>query len=101
MDDVHTALQRDEVLEFQEHLNSIEPFIKFTMELESDCKLAFLYRYPTSRTWRHCMGKCHGGSGFPAEFKTVLLESWYIKNKGNLVMNREIGILPEVYRNII
>ena len=36
------ALQRDEVMEFKGHLNSIEPYIKFAVELESDRKLAFL-----------------------------------------------------------
>ena len=42
MDDICTALKDSEVESFQQHLNSIEPTIKFTMEQESEGKLPFL-----------------------------------------------------------
>ena len=42
VDDVCTALPREQVKEFKDHINSIEPTIKFTTELEEEGKLAFL-----------------------------------------------------------
>ena len=42
VDDICTAMEEYSIEEFQDHLNSIEPSIKFTSESESDGKLAFL-----------------------------------------------------------
>ena len=42
VDDVCTALQEKDIKEFKKHLDSIEPSIKFTMESESNGKIAFL-----------------------------------------------------------
>ena len=42
VDDVCTALQKSHVEEFKDHLNTIEPTIQFTVELESNGKLSFL-----------------------------------------------------------
>ena len=42
VDDICTALKDSEDESFQQHLNSIEPTIKFTMEQESEGKLPFL-----------------------------------------------------------
>ena len=42
VDDICTAVREDSVQEFQDHINSIEPSIKFTSELEFERKLAFL-----------------------------------------------------------
>ena len=33
VDDVHSATRKDQVNKLQEHLNSIDPHIKFTIEL--------------------------------------------------------------------
>ena len=40
VDDTYTAI--DHLDEFLQHLNSIEPTIKFTCEMEEDCRLPFL-----------------------------------------------------------
>ena len=42
VDDVCTVLQEKDIKEFKKHLDSIEPSIKFTMESESNGKIAFL-----------------------------------------------------------
>lgn len=42
MDDTFCIIKRDVVEEFLEHLNSMRPSIKFTMEEEENSKLAFL-----------------------------------------------------------
>ncbi|XP_028418418.1 uncharacterized protein LOC114544426 [Dendronephthya gigantea] len=42
VDDSHTGLHKDHVQEFHDHLNSINPHIQFTIEMEQDNKLAFL-----------------------------------------------------------
>ena len=42
MDDTCTALKSDQVEAFHLHLNSIEPTIQFTLELETDGGLPFL-----------------------------------------------------------
>ena len=42
VDDICTPMEEYSIEEFQDHLNSIEPSIKFTSELESEGKLAFL-----------------------------------------------------------
>ena len=42
MDDTHTKLKKEFAEEFTEHLNSIDPDIKFTTEGEEDRSLAFL-----------------------------------------------------------
>ena len=42
VDDICTALQKSHVEEFKDHLNTIEPTIQFTVELESNGKLSFL-----------------------------------------------------------
>ena len=42
VDDVHSATRKDQVNKFQEHLNSIDPHIKFTIELPGTDGLSFL-----------------------------------------------------------
>ena len=42
MDDTFTVLHEYDVEEFTEHINSIDPHIKFTIEPEKDSKLPFL-----------------------------------------------------------
>ena len=42
VDDVHSATRKDQVNQLQEHLNSIEPHIKFTIELPETDRLPFL-----------------------------------------------------------
>ena len=42
MDDCLTALPRDKIEEFQEHINSVNPNIQFTSEKEADRKIPFL-----------------------------------------------------------
>ena len=42
VDDTCTAICSDHLDEFLQHLNSIEPTIKFTCETEEDCRLPFL-----------------------------------------------------------
>ena len=42
LDDVHSATRKDQVNQLQEHLNSIDPYIKFTIELPGTDGLPFL-----------------------------------------------------------
>ena len=42
VDNICIAMEEYSIEEFQDHLNSIEPSIKFTSELESEGKLAIL-----------------------------------------------------------
>ena len=42
VDDVHSATRKDQVTKLQEHLNSIDPHIKFTIELTETDGLPFL-----------------------------------------------------------
>ncbi|KAL9973358.1 hypothetical protein ACROYT_G019801 [Oculina patagonica] len=42
MDDTFTILDRGSVDSFLQHLNNQQPSIRFTMETENDCKIAFL-----------------------------------------------------------
>ena len=42
VDDVHNATRKDQVNKLQEHLNSIDPHIKFTVELPGTDGLPFL-----------------------------------------------------------
>ena len=42
MDNTFTILDREDVDDFLQHLNSQQPSIRFTMETEKDIKLAFL-----------------------------------------------------------
>ena len=42
VDDVHSATRKDQVNQLQEHLNSIDPHIKFTIELPETDGLPFL-----------------------------------------------------------
>ena len=42
IDDVHNATRKDQVNQLQEHLNSIDPHIKFTVELWGTDGLPFL-----------------------------------------------------------
>ena len=42
VDDVHGATRKDQVNQLQEHLNSIDPHIKFTIELPGTEGLPFL-----------------------------------------------------------
>ena len=43
VDDVHSATRKDQVNKLQEHLNSIHPHIKFTIELPGTDGCPFLY----------------------------------------------------------
>ena len=43
VDDVHGATRKDQVNKLQEHLNSIDPSIKFTIELPRTDVLPFLH----------------------------------------------------------
>ena len=45
VDDVHSATRKDKVNKHQEHLNSIDPHIKFTIELPRN-RWTPLPRYP-------------------------------------------------------
>jgi len=53
VDDTFTILDRDRVDVFLQHLNSQQPSIRFTMEIENNSKIAFLdtsvYREPDGR----------------------------------------------------
>ncbi|BHF57534.1 hypothetical protein SprV_0100047600 [Sparganum proliferum] len=42
VDDIFVAIERNQVLEFKEHLNAVFPDIQFTMEEEENNQLAFL-----------------------------------------------------------
>ena len=42
VDDVHSDIRKDQINKLQEHLNSIDPHIKFTMELPGTDGLPFL-----------------------------------------------------------
>ena len=42
VDDSHVCLKKDHVQEFHDHLNSIDPNIQFTKEIEEDNRLSFL-----------------------------------------------------------
>ena len=42
VDDVHSAIRKDQVNKPEEHLNSIDPHIKFTIELQGSDGLPFL-----------------------------------------------------------
>ncbi|KAL9953291.1 hypothetical protein ACROYT_G040687 [Oculina patagonica] len=42
VDDIFTILDRGRVYSFLQHLNNKQPSIRFTMETENDCKIAFL-----------------------------------------------------------
>ena len=42
VDDVHSATRKDQVKKLQEHLNSIDPYSKFTIELPGTYRLPFL-----------------------------------------------------------
>ncbi|BHF62416.1 hypothetical protein SprV_0200539800 [Sparganum proliferum] len=42
VDDTFVVIERDQVLKFQEHLNTVFPDIQFTMEEEENNQLAFL-----------------------------------------------------------
>ncbi len=42
VDDICAALERNNIDDFKQHIDSIEPSIKFTMELESNKQLSFL-----------------------------------------------------------
>ena len=42
MDDSHACLKKDYVQEFHDHLNSVNPNIQFTKEVEQDNRLSFL-----------------------------------------------------------
>ena len=42
MDDSHACLKKDYVQEFHDHLNSVNPNIQFTKEVEKDNRLSFL-----------------------------------------------------------
>ena len=52
MDDSHACLKKDHVQEFHEHLNSIDPNIRFRKEIEEENKLSFL-NTTTSRVRGH------------------------------------------------
>ena len=42
VDDVHSVIRKDQVNKLQEHLNSIDPHMKFTIELPGTDELPFL-----------------------------------------------------------
>ena len=42
MGDNHACLKKDYIQEFHDHLNSVNPNIQFTKELEKDNRLSFL-----------------------------------------------------------
>ena len=42
IDDVHSTTRKDQINKLQEHLNSIDPHIKFTIELPGADRLSFL-----------------------------------------------------------
>ena len=42
VDDVHSGTRKDQINKLQEHLNSIDPHIKFTIELSGTDGLPFL-----------------------------------------------------------
>ena len=43
VDDIHSAIRKDQVNKHQGHLNSVDPHINFTMELPGTDRLPFLY----------------------------------------------------------
>ena len=51
VDDTFTVLGKDYVDGFLEHLNSQQPTIRFTMEIEKDNTIPFLDTSSVSETW--------------------------------------------------
>ena len=61
VDNVHNATRKDQVNKLQEHLNSIDPHIKFTIELPGTDGLPFLdtLTEPTSNSIESSLQKTH------------------------------------------
>ena len=61
VDDVHSATRKDQVNKLQEHLNSIDPHIKFTVELLGTDGLPFLdtLTKPTPNSIESSLQKSH------------------------------------------
>ena len=58
VDDTFTALPEDQVDRFLDHLNTVEPSIKFTMEKESNGSLSFLDTLVTLQMMGPCPHQC-------------------------------------------
>ena len=64
VDDTFTAVHKDEIDEFHDHLNEPNADIQFTREIEEDEKLPFLdclYK-PSLRSWRFCLSLSGGAA---------------------------------------
>ena len=88
VDDTHTKLKKEHAQEFTDHLNSLDPDIKFTTEGEEDKSLAFLdtstviqadgsleikiYRKPT-----HTDQYLHFSSNHPLEHKFGVIQTLF------------------------
>ena len=61
IDDVHSATRKDHVKKLQEHLNSIDPHIKFTIECPGTDELPFLdtLTKPTPNSIESSLQKTH------------------------------------------
>ena len=68
VDDTFCVMERTHVHTFLEHLNSLRPTIKFTMELESDGRLAFLDTF--------LKRKCDGSLGISVYRKPMHTERY-------------------------
>jgi hypothetical protein len=88
VDDTHTKQKKQHVQEFTDHLNSIDPDIKFTCEEEENNRLAFL----DTTTVRQ-----EDGSLKVDVFRKQTHTDQYLNFKSNHPLNQKLGVVRTLY----